>query len=52
MSLLSTLALLSGIVCALAPLAQAERIIVTGSSHDVSILWLALYAAGSLVWLA
>ena len=51
-SLLSALALISGVVCALAPLAQAKRIVLTGAAHDVLMSWLALYAMGSLVRLA
>lgn len=50
MSTLAAIALASGLVCALAPLAQAARIGATGSAHDVSLIWLSLYAAGSLVW--
>ena len=52
MSALASLALASGIICALAPLAQAARIGTTGSAHDVSLIWLCLYAAGSIVWTA
>jgi uncharacterized protein with PQ loop repeat len=52
MNALAMLALASGIVCALAPLAQAARIGMTGSSDDVSLVWLCLYAAGSVVWTA
>jgi MtN3 and saliva related transmembrane protein len=52
MSALGSLALASGIVCALAPLAQAARIGSTGSADDVSLIWLCLYAAGSIVWVA
>lgn len=52
MSKLATLALISGLLCALAPLAQAARIARTGSAQDVSLIWLALYAIGSAVWLS
>jgi MtN3 and saliva related transmembrane protein len=52
MSPLASLALASGIICALAPLAQAARIGTTGSADDVSLIWLCLYAAGSVVWTA
>jgi uncharacterized protein with PQ loop repeat len=52
MSALAVLALVSGIICALAPLAQAARIETTGSADDVSLIWLCLYAAGSIVWTA
>ena len=52
MSALATLALVTGLLCALAPLAQAARIARTGSAHDVSLIWLALYAAGSAVWIS
>lgn len=40
-----------GVVCGLAPLAQAIRIRVKRSSEEVSLLWLALYACGAGVWL-
>jgi MtN3 and saliva related transmembrane protein len=49
---LATAALISGLVCALAPLAQAARIVRTGSAHDVSLIWLGLYAVGSAVWIS
>lgn len=52
MSALETLALATGLVCALAPLAQAARIGATRSAHDVSLIWLALYGVGSATWLA
>lgn len=51
MSPIAALALISGVGCALAPLAQAARINTTGSAHDVSLIWLALYGLGSGVWL-
>jgi MtN3 and saliva related transmembrane protein len=49
---LAIAALVSGLVCALAPLAQAARIVRTGSAHDVSLIWLCLYAVGSAVWIS
>jgi MtN3 and saliva related transmembrane protein len=49
---LAVAALVSGLVCALAPLAQAARIVRTGSAHDVSLIWLGLYAVGSAVWIS
>jgi MtN3 and saliva related transmembrane protein len=49
---LTIAALVSGLVCALAPLAQAARIVRTGSAHDVSLIWLCLYAVGSAVWIS
>ena len=51
MSPVAVLALVSGVACALAPLAQAARINTTGSAHDVSLIWLSLYGIGSGVWL-
>jgi uncharacterized protein YqgV (UPF0045/DUF77 family) len=52
MSAIAILALCFGLACALAPLAQAARIVATGSAHDVSLIWLALYGVGSGVWLS
>jgi uncharacterized protein YqgV (UPF0045/DUF77 family)/uncharacterized protein with PQ loop repeat len=52
MSALAILALCFGLVCALAPLAQAARILATESAHDVSLIWLTLYGVGSGVWLS
>lgn len=52
MSALASIALASGVLCALAPLAQGARILVTGSARDVSLVWLALYALGSAVWIS
>lgn len=52
MSALAILALCFGLACALAPLAQAARIVATNSAHDVSLIWLALYGVGSGVWLS
>jgi len=52
MSALAILALCFGLVCALAPLAQAARILATDSAHDVSLIWLSLYGVGSGVWLS
>lgn len=51
MNPVATLALVAGVGCAAAPLAQAARISRTGSAHDVSLIWLGLYALGSGVWL-
>lgn len=51
MSPIAVLALAAGVGCALAPLAQAARISMTGSAHDVSLIWLGLYGFGSGVWL-
>lgn len=50
-SVAATAALVAGVVCGLAPLAQAVRIRVKRSSEDVSLLWLSLYACGAVVWL-
>jgi uncharacterized protein YqgV (UPF0045/DUF77 family)/uncharacterized protein with PQ loop repeat len=50
MGALAILALCFGLVCALAPLAQAARILATESAHDVSLIWLSLYWVGSGVW--
>ena len=52
MSALAILALCFGLACALAPLAQAARIVATNSAHNVSLIWLALYGVGSGVWLS
>ena len=43
--------LVSGVVFALAPLLQRRRILRRGSCADVSLAWLALYAAGCTVLL-
>jgi uncharacterized protein with PQ loop repeat len=51
MSPLSTLALVMGLACGMAPLAQAARIRVKRSAEDVSLLWLGMYGCGSAVWL-
>lgn len=50
MSAVAILALVSGMLCALAPLAQAARVRETGSARDVSLIWLSLYATGSAIW--
>ena len=45
-------ALAYGTLVALAPLAQLARILARRSSGDISLAWVGLYAAGSLVWLS
>lgn len=52
MDALSWSALGFGLVCGLAPLAQAVRIRVKRSSEEISLVWLGLYGCGAAVWLA
>ena len=51
MTALADIALVAGLVTAVAPFAQARRILRRRSSDDVSLTWLWLYAGGCLVWL-
>jgi MtN3 and saliva related transmembrane protein len=50
MTVLADVALVAGLVTAVAPFAQARRILRRRSSDDVSLTWLGLYAGGCLVW--
>jgi CBS-domain-containing membrane protein len=51
MTTLAVVALVTGLVAGLAPLAQARRILRRKSAEDVSLVWLWLYGAGCLVWI-
>ena len=52
MTALAEVTLVAGLVTAVAPFAQARRILRRRSSEDVSLTWLCLYGAGCLVWIA
>lgn len=47
----AALALVYGVVVALAPLVQLQRVLKRRSSADLSLTWMTLYAGGCLVWL-
>jgi uncharacterized protein with PQ loop repeat len=51
MTALADVALAAGLVTAVAPFAQARRILRRRSSDDVSLTWLWLYTGGCLVWI-
>lgn len=52
MTALAEVALVAGLVTAVVPFVQARRILRRRSSEDVSLTWLWLFGAGSLVWIA
>jgi MtN3 and saliva related transmembrane protein len=52
MTALADVALVAGLVTAVAPFAQARRILRRRSSDDVSLTWLWFYGGGCLVWIA
>ena len=51
MTIFADVALVAGLLTAVAPFAQARRILRRRSSNDVSLTWPGLYAGGCLVWI-